>query len=152
VSGPPQLNNRRERRNAAREVAKQIMHSGKRKLPMSELAWSWPVVGAVLFFVWGGAIAFMTSTHPNLADSFFIAGSALFIAKFLSWEDAKKHGKRGAITALTMTAIATITIGALWGNHRINRVPEPEYKTVVDRHLTMGRLTVSGLHLSEFNS
>jgi hypothetical protein len=120
MSGPPQLNNRRDRRNVAQTLAKEFMQAGTRKRSLWRLAWSWPVVGAVLLFVWGGSIAFMTSSHAIIGDIFFIAGSALFIVKFLSWEDARKHDRRVTITTLTVSAVVFLTLGSIWGNHRMN--------------------------------
>jgi hypothetical protein len=142
MAGPPMPNNRRERRNTAQELAKEFIRTGviPGRLSMGRLMWSWPVVGGVLFLVLGGAITFMSSSHPIVADIFFVAGSALFIAKFLSWEDAKRHAKRKAITVIVMFMTAALTVGAMWGSHRMNAPPEPEYHTVADRHLTLGRL------------
>ncbi len=130
----PGYHNRRWYRNhpeAARPASTKSAISGApvpselTKSSMQQLAWSWPVVGGALFFIWGGALGFMTSSHPNLADAFFVVGALLFIGKFVSWEDTKKHTRRALITVVVSVSIVLMTIGAIWGNHHINAVSIP---------------------------
>jgi len=59
----------------------------KPKPTLAKTVWSWPVVGGALFFIFGGGLTFTTSGHPTLADAFYAFGAALFLAKFLIWND-----------------------------------------------------------------
>jgi hypothetical protein len=81
------------------------------------------VVGGGVFFIWGGAIAFMTSAHATLADAFFVLGAVLFIVKFASWEDARSHEKGLLITVFASVIAVVLTVGAVWGNHHLNKAP-----------------------------
>jgi hypothetical protein len=84
--------------------------------------WSWPVVGVIVPLVLGGGIAFMTSSHPWLADVFYLAGGILFIVKFLTWEDARQldAAKRRNSYGLAIGLTLIVLCAAIWGNHRLN--------------------------------
>jgi thioredoxin 1 len=86
--------------------------------------WSWSVVGVVVPFALAGGIAFMTSDHRSAADGFYIAGVALFLIKFWTWEDARQQlraQKQALQVGVTMLALIVATLAILW-NHSINRV------------------------------
>jgi hypothetical protein len=87
-----------------------------------KLAWSWTVVGGALFFIWGGALTFMTSSHPLLADLFYLVGSSLFLLKFLTWEEHKNQPtatrRKWSIIGVTVTALLTFL--AILGTHKLN--------------------------------
>lgn len=65
----------------------------------------------------------MTSSHPWIADGFFLSGSVLFLAKFLTWEDARLYErvKRAQIIQNAFIATILILFGAIGGNHYLNR-------------------------------
>src|SRR5580704_14318204 len=94
----------------------------KTRVDLWKQIWSWPVVGVVVPLVLGGGIAFTTSSHPWLADVFYLAGGILFIVKFLTWEDArqldavKRRNSYGLAIGLTLIVLCV----AIWGNHRLN--------------------------------
>ncbi len=92
------------------------------KKKLSKFMWSWPVVGGVFFFVWSGAVTFMTSGHPILADICYVIGEFLFLLKFLTWEEHKNQipAKRGAVLAAGFLGTFFLTAFAMWGNHRLN--------------------------------
>jgi hypothetical protein len=83
---------------------------------------SWGVVGTLVLFILGGGIAFMTSDHPWIADVFFIFGFVLFLARFLTWEDAKTQAKvtRAFIAQSALIVIILICFAAIAGNHYLN--------------------------------
>ena len=86
--------------------------------------WSWSVVGSIVLFALAGGIAFMTSEHPWAADGFYTAGTALFLIKFWTWEDARQQprAKKQALQAgVTLLALIAAALALLW-NHTINRV------------------------------
>src|ERR1700694_1792186 len=104
----------------------------KARVELWKQIWSWPVVGVVVPLVLGGGIAFMTSSHPWLADGFYLAGGILFIVKFLTWEDArqldtvKRRNSYGLAIGLTLIVLCA----AIWGNHRLN-APRQDVPRVV---------------------
>jgi hypothetical protein len=85
--------------------------------------WSWEVVGAIVLFLLGGGVAFMTSGHAWIADIFFFAGSALFLIKFATWEETKTQSGVTRAAVIQSWSIITILvfIGAVAGNHYLNR-------------------------------
>jgi hypothetical protein len=96
---------------------------------MWQKIWSWVVVGALVLFLLAGGIAFMTSSHPWIADAFFLSGSGLFVANFLTWEDAKTPDrlKRASIIQSTLILTILILFTAIGGNHYLNRpIPTAE--------------------------
>jgi hypothetical protein len=97
--------------------------------------WSWPVVGGVVLFIWGGGLTFMTSSHPILADVCFVLGAILFAIKFLTWE-----GSRGArwVKPTIMVVLVILTCLGIWGNHGLNaqtaqNPPPPQPKPQVNQ-------------------
>jgi hypothetical protein len=84
-------------------------------------AFSWPVVGTVLGFMWGGGLTFMTSDHPILADSFYVAGTLLFVVKVVTWEETRQHRNREIIWVSVVVLTVLLTTGAMYGNHYLNR-------------------------------
>jgi len=93
----------------------------KTKRAVLESVWSWPVVGSVLFFIYGGGLTFTTSGHPALADVFYVVGSSLFVAKFLTWEETKHQAGRNRTVAVTgIVAMSMLTGFSVWGNHKLN--------------------------------
>jgi len=90
--------------------------------------WSWVVVGAIDLFVLAGGIAFMTSGHPWAADGFFGGGTALFLVKFWTWEEARRQPLRRKLTlqaGVTLLWLMVFVIALFW-NHAINRVAASE--------------------------
>jgi acyl carrier protein len=72
-----------------------------------------------------GGIAFMTSGHVWAADGFFVGGTALFLAKFWTWEDARRQPpprKWALQAAVTMLSLG-LALGAILWNHAINYPP-----------------------------
>jgi acyl carrier protein len=85
--------------------------------------WSWGVVGSVVLFVLAGGFTFMTSSHPWAADGFYLAGTALFLCKFWTWEETSRQPpmkKRVLQAAVTVLAVA-IAVAAVFWNHIINQ-------------------------------
>jgi hypothetical protein len=83
--------------------------------------WSWVVVGAIDLFVLGGGIAFMTTGHAWAADAFFGGGTALFLVKFWTWEEAKRQP-----SPRKWVLQATVTLG------RVHTKPSFCGKMVID--------------------
>lgn len=85
--------------------------------------WSWVVVSVFVGLALGLWGTFLTSAHPLAADIFFVAGAIVFLAKFLTWEDARqqpgayKNWLFGGITILVLI----LTALALRWNHTINQ-------------------------------
>ncbi len=65
----------------------------------------------------------MTSNHPWLADVFFLSCGNLFLAKFLTWEEARQQDapKRRNSYALAIGSTLLVLVIAIAGNHWINR-------------------------------
>jgi len=93
---------------------------------MFKKLWNWGVVGAAVFFLWGGGITFMTSNLFTLADVFYIAGAALLIAKFVTWEEHINKPLRNRInTSLIVTLIIGCVLSlAVWENHHLKSKAE----------------------------
>jgi hypothetical protein len=92
-------------------------------LTIFQQIWNWSVVGAVVIvFLLGGGVSFMTSGHPFIADIFFVGGSALFIVRFLTWEEARQlePKKRLKVTAWALVLTFLVFASAVAGNHRLN--------------------------------
>jgi hypothetical protein len=83
---------------------------------------SWPVVGTAVVFILGGGLSFTTSAHPVLADVFYVFGAALFVVKFLTWEENRQQpiNKRRKIFAVGVGATVLVLSLSIWGNHRLN--------------------------------
>ena len=75
--------------------------------------WLWPVVGAIVSIVLGGGISVMSS-HPFVADAFFLIGIMLLLVKFVSWPDAHGH-KSSAFVIGLLFGLAVVA-----GNHKLN--------------------------------
>jgi acyl carrier protein len=68
-------------------------------------------------------MTFMTSGHPQAADGFLFVGAALFLAKFWTWEEARRQSppRKWALQAtVTMVSLGLAFLAALW-NHDVNR-------------------------------
>jgi hypothetical protein len=90
---------------------------GPQKQTVRQRAWSWPVAGSVVLFIFAAGVTFTTSDHTWLADLFYLAGDALFLARFFTWGEA-----RGPRVRLLVAAIAVVaTLGMVLGNHYLNR-------------------------------
>jgi thioredoxin 1 len=100
--------------------------------------WSWVVVSAFVVLALGFWGTFLTSGHPWAADMFFVVGAVIFLAKFLTWEDARQQpgaSKKllfGGITILVLifTALAlrwdhTITQASSATDHAGNDAARP---------------------------
>jgi hypothetical protein len=106
---------------------------------MLRTIWSWAVVGTLVLFILGVGVAFMTSNHPWIADVFFLAGSILFLARFLTWEEAKSHDKvtRAFIVQSTTIVTVLICIGSIAGNHYLNRAAVIPPIPLISTEITM---------------
>jgi cytoskeletal protein RodZ len=67
----------------------------------------------------GTGVAFTTSSHPWIADAFYVASAILFVAKFITWEDVDPTRRRGA-NSITVLVVAIILVLVIGGNHRLN--------------------------------
>src|SRR5215469_8241561 len=102
-------------------IFKIVPDTPKRSIP--QMLWSWPVVGSVLLLVLGGALSFMTSPHTLVADGFFVVAAVLFLAKFLTWEEANQGNRPRRILVSAIVFISTLVISAtaIVGNHYLHR-------------------------------
>jgi hypothetical protein len=78
--------------------------------------WSWPVVGGIVILLLGGGVSAMTSTHPWIADGFFVVAFPLLISKLL-----QKEIRQTRVGKLIMSGLSVIVVILVWGNHYINR-------------------------------
>jgi hypothetical protein len=84
------------------------------------------VVGAVVLLLAGGGISFMTSPHPFVADGFFVSGAILFLAKFVTWEEAHAQANsRSKVVGMGVAITLVVLFIAIGGNHILNRPPRP---------------------------
>jgi acyl carrier protein len=70
----------------------------------------------------------MTSGHPWAADGFFGGGTALFLVKFWTWEEARRQPLRRKLTlqaGVTLLWLMVFVIALFW-NHAINRAAASE--------------------------
>ena len=69
----------------------------------------------------------MTSGHPLIPDSFYLLAGLLFLAKFLTWEEARQQDpKKRTIIIIVGTLITLIIVGgAIFGNHKLNAQLSP---------------------------
>ena len=88
---------------------------------MVELVWSWPVVGAVVIFIAGAGIKIMNPPSPIIADFFFLAAGGLFLCKFLTWGQARRHTRKNLISALAIGCTVLVVAVAILGNHYLHR-------------------------------
>ena len=88
--------------------------------------WSWAVVGSVLALLLGLWVSFMTSAHPWLGDVFLVTSAVLFLAKFLTWEEARQQtpSLRHRISLLAILITAMVSIASILGSHYLNRSKE----------------------------
>ncbi len=125
---------------------------------ISQWIWSWSVVGGIVLFLLGTGVAFMTSSHPYIADLFFLAGAGLFLVKFLSWDLSKQHQQKKSIQGIAIIITLIITAGVIVGNHYINHispssaeVPEFDFKfgAIYSGHINRQPLiTIGGLAIN----
>lgn len=83
---------------------------------------SWGVVGFIESLALGGGIAFMTTGHEVAADVCYVAGAALFLGKFWTWEDARRQQRARKLLlqiGITLLTMVVATFAILW-NHSIN--------------------------------
>ena len=85
--------------------------------------WSWGVIGTIDVSVLSTGVAFMTSGHPQATDIVLSAGTLLFVAKFWTWEEARRQPmwKRWRLQVGAMLLSCSVCICALFWNHAINR-------------------------------
>jgi hypothetical protein len=89
--------------------------------------WSWGVVGPIILAICvGGGYSFMTSSHPYIADLFFLSGGILFLFKFLTWDISRKHGKRKLVEAVIIFITLLIIVGTICLNHYLNQEKSEE--------------------------
>lgn len=89
------------------------MQAKRRRYPPGNFLWthlwSWAVVGTIAAFLGGTWIAFLTSSHPYIADVFCISAAALVTAKFWTWDIARRETKTRptlVIIVVFLTALA----------------------------------------------
>ncbi len=63
----------------------------------------------------------MTTPHPFVADGFFIAGAALFLVKFVTWEEARVQASRVKLIFAGVVITLVILVIAIGGNHALDR-------------------------------
>jgi hypothetical protein len=85
---------------------------------MRALLWNWVVVGAVVLFLLGTGVSFMTSGRVLAADGFFVGSAILFFVKFLTWEEGHGQAKRVIAWGLLITSLVLAI--AISGNHLMN--------------------------------
>ena len=79
-------------------------------------------MGAVVLLLAGGGISFMTSPYPLVAGGFFSVAAVLFLAKFVTWEEARAQtSSRGKVIVIGTVITAFILILAIGGNHLLHR-------------------------------
>jgi len=86
--------------------------------------WSWIVVSALVLLALGLWGTFLTSGHPWAADGFCVVASVLFLAKFLTWEDARKQsgpGKFWLLGGTTVLVLIFTTLALRW-DHTIDQL------------------------------
>ena len=105
-------------------LQKLINYARVRIRDMWAKVWSWPVIGALVLFLLGGGIAFMTSSHPYVADAFFLVGTVFFLVRFWTWEEAKNGGDGKKIIAIVCVLATLILSGSIYWNHHINWSPQ----------------------------
>jgi len=93
------------------------------KKTVAQQLWGWVVVGAIVLFVLGGGLTFMTTDHPWIADAFYVSSAVLFVIKFLTWEDARQQDKQRRRRTFLIAVASTVLVlgGAIAGNHYLNR-------------------------------
>jgi len=85
--------------------------------------WSWAAVSVFVSLILAGWMTFMTSGHPQAADGFLLVGTALFLIKFWTWEEARRQPplKKWLLQAgVTLLSLAVVVLALLW-NHAMNR-------------------------------
>jgi acyl carrier protein len=85
--------------------------------------WSWGAVSVFASLILAGWMTFMTSGHPQAADGFLLAGTALFLVKFWTWEEARRQPplRKWLLQAgVTLPSLAVAVLAVFW-NHAINR-------------------------------
>ncbi len=88
--------------------------------------WSWGVVGSVVLFALAVGIGIMPSGHPSVGEGFYLTGTALFLVKFWTWEEARRQPspKKWLLEIMvTIIFLVAAVLAHLW-NHAINR-PAP---------------------------
>jgi hypothetical protein len=98
----------------------------KTRNPLGPQILSWVVVGIVLGIGLGAAVAFTTSGHPKIADSFYVFSAVLFNVKFFTWEDVRQQEPKlrqraNALAVIITTVVLSLVIA---GNHHLNRMDE----------------------------
>src|SRR5438309_9689501 len=94
----------------------------KQRVELWKQIWSWPVVGGILFLLLSSGVTFSTTDHALLADFFYSASALLFIAKFLTWEDARQldRPKRNKSYSLAIGSAMIVLCGMILGNHKLS--------------------------------
>jgi len=85
--------------------------------------WSWVVVSAFVVLALGFWGTFLTSGHPWAADVFFVVGAVVFVAKFLTWEDARQQpgvSKKLLFGGITILVLIFAVLAVRW-DHTINQ-------------------------------
>ncbi len=90
--------------------------------PIGPQIWSWIVVGTVIVLGLGTGVAFTTSSHPWVADAFYVFSTVLFVVKFFTWEDIRQQepARRWRANSLAVAASVAVLALAITGNHHLN--------------------------------
>jgi hypothetical protein len=94
----------------------------------------------IVFLFIGGGFTFMTSSHPWIADVFYLLGALLFLMKFLTWEEAHQQDPKQRVKFMTSGVLIVFVLSALMmiGNHKLNEnaVDKPAFDLSV---ISIGR-------------
>ncbi len=100
--------------------------------PPPETIWAkmsaWGVVGTFVGLILAGWMTLMTSKHPRAADGFALVGTAIFLVKFLTWEEAKKQPQKRKWllqSALTILSFIFAFLAIRW-DHTMNSAAATE--------------------------
>jgi acyl carrier protein len=124
ASGQPYSHDDNQERGGGREKPETASTS---EPPLKETIWtkiwSWGAVSVLDSLILAGWMTFMTSGHLQAADGFLFVGAALFLAKFWTWEEARRQSppRKWALQAtVTLVSLGLVLMAALW-NHDVNR-------------------------------
>lgn len=104
--------------------------------------WSWPVVGVVVPLLLAGWMTFMTAGHALAADMFLFLSAVLFLAKFWTWEDARRQSPKRKLALLGAATILVLSSAVLagWWNHALNSAAKTESQGALASTVSQGAL------------
>ncbi len=78
--------------------------------------WRWGVVGILSSLIWGSGVAAMYGDDYKISVGLYFFGIALFVAKFLSWEENRKLPllKRWIASISIFVVGSALFVGSLW--------------------------------------